>query len=235
MENILTKKRIKIFLFIIIMLCSVFYAKIVYAADHTIGYSIDNIKFEIYDDFYLDNILITYQDNNETDNNNEDDDNIDNDNNGININNIEEDDSYPVWNLVGQKYYETPFRRFEIIFFASFSYVLFLNITIIETISTIVPYFGGRIDFSAGTNSTVETFGLPLLFYTFVSSVMFALSIAAEDYRFVYIENININKDDENINNKKNNTNNNDINIYFAPGILLKNNSIDFRLLLIHF
>jgi hypothetical protein len=192
----------------------------------SVGYGLEDIVSE--NNFNLYTVPINFQDDNKTNDDNDDK----NDNQDIDLDNINDDEQYPVWNLLGEKYFETPFRRFEVIFFASFSYVLFLNITIIETISTIVPYFGGRIDFSAESNTSVEPFSLPLLFYTFASSVIFAISIAAEDYRYVYIENAPI-KEDDNINNDNKDKNN--IDLYFAPGIIFGYNKINFRLFMINF
>lgn len=177
--------------------------------------------------FNLLNININFNFDNEVvfQNNDEDDDN--DDDIIIDIEDISDNPDNPIIKIIPYNYYENPFRRFEIIFFASFSYIFFLNITIIETVTQVAPS-------DYGVSLMFDNFPLPLFFYTFISSFIFSLAVAIEDYRFVYIENApkdgNTNSNDGLIVNK-----NNKINFYFAPKVYFHSNFIIFRIFLLTF
>ncbi len=198
-----------------------------------VGFGIEPIK--VSNDYPI--ILyepILYQDNESGG----DGENSEKNNDEVELDEIDPEDKYPIWDIVGKKYYETPFRRFDIIFFASFSYLLLLNVTIIETISALVPYFGGRFDFSS-LNAAIEGFGLPLIIYALTSSVIFAVAVAVEDYRFVYIKSAHLRNRKKNEQNEIKNLNSNkessEVEVYFAPLLVARGNSVDFGLLLINF
>ncbi len=165
----------------------------------------------------------------------QDDDDNDNDDGGevnIEVEKIKEDNGYPLWKILPNKYYESPFRRFEIIFFASFSYIFFLNVTLLETITQIDPSDYGR-------NLVFDRFPLPLFFFAFACSTILALAVAFEDFRFVYIENARPKKEEnqENNNSTSNSTNpaKPTVSVYFAPKIFFYDDYIEFRILMINF
>lgn len=189
---------------------------------------------------------LSFQNNDNEDANNDstenEDANNDNENNNtsndgdsdeeVNIDEVNNNDN-PVWELTQEKTFENPVRRFEIIFLASFSYLFFLNVTIIETVTQLVP-----ADYGQGLLFERD-FTKALIFYTFASSIVFALAVAIEDIKFVYFENIPKNKN-ENKNkkieedNKLENKNN--ISFYFAPKINFNTDGdIAFRLFLLNF
>ncbi len=177
---------------------------------------------------------INNNENNGNNNNDGTEENTENNNNN-NDNEIDIDEvdnnSNPVWELTGEKQYENPFRRFEIIFFASFSYLFFLNVTIIETVTQLVPAdYGQGLLFERDFNKV-------MIFYTFASSIIFALAVAIEDLRFVYLENMPRKKKNNEGNIEiEEETESNKFSFYFAPKISFNTDGdIAFRLFMFNF
>lgn len=160
----------------------------------------------------------------------------DDDSEDIDIDVIDKHDEYPLWELLPEGYYENPFRRFEIIFFASFSYIFFLNVTLIETITQFTPADYGK-------NLVFDSFPLPLFYYTFISTLILSIAVAVEDYRYVYIEhrayienNTNNDLEDDNLDNNDDSEDSQNVEIKFAPKLYFDlYGKVAFRLIMINF